>query len=387
MSMTVEETVLWLADKQAWMEDSIARLVAVNSFTENVAGGREVGALLQVDALAIPGLDCEARPSTRFADHLIFSTKPKSEKPPIALVGHLDTVFPPGTFEGFRRDGDLARGPGVLDMKGGLVVVASALRAIAETMGLGAIAPVRLIIVADEEVGSPEGQKIIQEAAVGANAALVFEAGRKEDKIITRRKGTGGITVVAKGKAAHAGANHRDGVNAIWALARFVDIAQQLTDYDRGITVNVGKFTGGQGKNTVPHEAEALLDIRFCTTVDGERLVGLLRDAASAACSGMEGANITLEGGIARFPLERSEESARLLAAYAACARASGLGGEEAPLIGGGSDASTTSAMGIASIDGLGPRGIGFHTKDEQIEVASLVPKAQALARFLVTGW
>ena len=101
----------------------------------------------------------------------------------------------------------------------------------------------------------------------------------------------------------------------------------------------------------------------------------------------MEGASITLQGGIARFPLERSDESAALLAAYAACARASGLGGDEAPLIGGGSDASTTSTMGIASIDGLGPRGIGFHTKDEQIEVASLVPKAQALARFLVAGW
>jgi glutamate carboxypeptidase len=387
MTMTVDDTVRWLADKQATMEESIARLVAINSFTENVAGGREVGALLRGDALAIAGLDCEIRPSTRFADHLIFSTEAKPDKPPIALVGHLDTVFPPGAFEGFHRDGDLARGPGVLDMKGGLVVVAMALRAIAETLGLEAIAPVRLIIVADEEVGSPEGQKIIQERALGANAALVFEAGRKEDRIITRRKGTGGITVLAKGKAAHAGANHRDGVNAIWALARFVDLAQKLTDYDRGITVNVGKFTGGQGKNTVPHEAEALLDIRFCTTLDGERLVERLRDAMAAACEGIAGASITLEGGIARFPLERSDQSAALLAAYAACAIASGLGGEEAPLIGGGSDASTTSTMGIASIDGLGPRGVGFHTKDEQIEVASLVPKAQALARFLVAGW
>lgn len=387
MTMTVDDTVQWLADKQPAMEEAIARLVSVNSFTENVAGGREVGALLQADALAIAGLDCEIRPSARFADHLIFSTKPKTEKRPIALVGHLDTVFPPGTFEGFHRDGDLARGPGVLDMKGGLVVVATSLRAIAETMGLGMIAPVRLIIVADEEVGSPEGQKIIQEIARGASAALVFEAGRKEDRIITRRKGTGGITMRATGKAAHAGANHRDGVNAIWALARFVDLAQKLTDYDRGVTVNVGKFTGGQGKNTVPHEAEALLDIRFCTTLDGERLVERLREAMTAACAGMTGASITLEGGIARFPLERSDESAALLAAYAACAVASGLGGGEAPLIGGGSDASTTSTMGIASIDGLGPRGVGFHTKDEQIEVASLVPKAQALARFLVAGW
>jgi glutamate carboxypeptidase len=97
------------------------------------------------------------------------------------------------------------------------------------------------------------------------------------------------------------------------------------------------------------------------------------------------GARIVFEGGIARQPLERTEASASLMQSYAACARASGLGGEEAPLIGGGSDASTSSSMGIASIDGLGPRGAGFHTKDERIEVATLVPKAQALARFLAS--
>ena len=364
----------------------IARLVAVNSFTENAEGGREVAVLLKSDALAIPGIDCEVHPSTRFADHLVFSTKAKVDQPPVALVGHLDTVFPPGSFEGFRRDGDLARGPGVLDMKGGLVVIAAALRAIAETVGLSAVAPLKLVIVADEEVGSPEGQKIIAEATKGARAALVFEAGRSADLIITRRKGTGAMTAIAEGKAAHAGNGHREGANAIWTLSRFVDAAQRLTDYDRGATVNVGKFTGGQGKNTVPDHAEALLDFRFCTTSDGDRLIRALVEASVVAADSVSGTRLRLEGGIARMPLERSEASAALLAAYGACARASGLGDGEAPLIGGGSDASTTSSMGIASIDGLGPRGIGFHTKDEQIEVASLVPKAQALARFLARG-
>jgi glutamate carboxypeptidase len=383
MPTFAESAAAWLSDKQRAMEDSIAALVDVNSFTDNPEGGRKVGTMLR-DLFAIQGLDVSVRESERYADHLVFRTQPKApNRNAVALVGHLDTVFPPGTFEGYRRDGDLARGPGVLDMKGGLVVVAYALRALAASGGLDALPPVRVVVVSDEEVGSPEGQGVILAAVSGASAALVFEAGRKADAIITRRKGTGGMSAAAHGKAAHAGANHRDGVNALWALARFVDRVQALTDYERGVTVNVGKITGGQGKNTVPDFAEGLIDVRFDTKADGDRLVLAVRQAAEEAARSVPGSRIEVQGGVARAPLERTEKSAALLAEYAACARACGLGDAEAPLIGGGSDASTTSAVGIASIDGLGPRGSGFHTKDELIEVSSLVPKAQAVARFL----
>jgi len=381
-----ESAARWLGGKQAAMEERIATLVEVNSFTDNVEGGRSVGGLLR-ELFTIAGLSSRVKPSARYADHLLFDSRAGASAPSVALVGHLDTVFPPGTFEGYRRDGDLARGPGVLDMKGGLVVVAFALQALAETVGLGAVAPLRIAIVADEEVGSPEGQGIIREGIAGADAALVFEAGRTNppDAIITRRKGTGGMTARAFGKAAHAGNNHKEGVNALWAIARFTDRVQSLTDYDRGVTVNVGKIAGGQGKNTVPHEAEAAIDIRFCSRADADALVAAIHRAAEETAASVPGSRITIEGGVARLPLERTEASAALMHAYAACARASGLGGDEAPLIGGGSDASTSSAMGIASIDGLGPRGVGFHTKDERIEVATLVPKAQALARFLAS--
>ena len=239
----------------------------------------------------------------------MFSTRGDASRRPIALIGHLDTVFPPGTFEGYQRDGELARGPGVLDMKGGLVVVAHALRAIAETVGLDAIAPIRLVIVADEEVGSPEGQGIIREAIADAQGALVFEAGRKGDAIITRRKGTGSMNAVATGRAAHAGNNHKEGKNAIWALARFVDRAQSLTDYARGVTVNVGVISGGTSKNTVPDSAEAQLDLRFETIADGEKLVSDLRAAAEA--HGVEGVTIAVTGGVARQPLERTDGERR----------------------------------------------------------------------------
>lgn len=377
----LDPALAWLSSHAGDMERLLEALVSVNSFTGNPDGGRRVAAILREALAPARALDLDVRKSDRFADHLVFGTRANGA--PVAIVGHLDTVFPPGTFEGFRRDGELARGPGVLDMKGGLVVAVFALRALAEAGVLEKL-PVRFVVVADEEVGSPESQPILRETCGHASAALVLEGGRERDLVITRRKGTGGLTATARGKAAHAGAQHQDGVNALWALARFVDRAQGLTDYARGVTVNVGKVTGGQGKNTVPDRGEAEIDIRFTSGADGEWLVTKLAEAAREAAASVPGSTVELEGGIGRLPLERSEASAALYAEYAACARASGLGGDEASLVGGGSDANTLSSAGVPAIDGLGPRGAAFHTKNERIEMATLVPKSAAMVRFLL---
>ncbi len=365
----------------------VEELCLVNSYTENLAGGNEVAALLARELAAIEGVQVRREPSSR-ADHVVAATRAAagSSAGAIAIVGHLDTVFPPGVFEGFRReDGTpaIARGPGVLDMKGGLVVAIEALRAVAAAGALGAL-PVRFVIVSDEEIGSPEGRPFLQREVGGAACALVLEAGRAKDAIITQRKGTGSATAVAAGRAAHAGNAHREGSNAIWALARFIDRAQSLTDYDRGVTVNVGKASGGQGKNTVPDHAEALVDFRFVRSADGEATFAALVQAATDAAASLPGTSIRVEGGLARTPLERTDANVALCAEYAACARAAGLGDGEAPLLGGGSDASSTAAIGIPSIDGLGPRGSGFHTREERIEIDTLVPKAEALARLLL---
>ncbi|HVY44914.1 MAG TPA: M20/M25/M40 family metallo-hydrolase [Minicystis sp.] len=372
-----------LAARVDVMLATIERLVTVNSYTDNKAGGAEVAAML-AEELAADGLTVRMEASERFAPHLVASTARAVESAAgaIAIVGHLDTVFPPGTFEGFRCEGGIARGPGVLDMKGGLVVAIEALRALA---WLGALdrAAVRFVIVSDEEVGSPEGQAILRKELAGAACALVLEAGRQGDLVITRRKGTGSVKAVARGVAAHAGNAHDKGKNAIWALARFVDRAQQLTDYARGVTVNVGSFHGGQSKNTVPDLAEAAVDFRFVNAEDQRAMIDALVEAGRAAAATVEGTSVEVKYGAGRTPLERTEANAALAAEYGACARAAGLGDGEAPLLGGGSDASTTAAMGIASIDGLGPRGTGFHTKEELIEIATLAPKAEAIARFV----
>lgn len=358
-----------------------------SSHTPDLDGNDRVAAAYLEAALALGrgALDGAAArgPTGKYGAHVSYSTAAgDAEDGAVLLVGHHDTVFPAASFSGFREDGALLRGPGVLDMKGGLVVMAYALGALAEA-GLLKRTPVRAVSVSDEEVGSPEGKGLVEHAARGAQAALVFESGRTNDLIVTQRKGTGGLTVTTFGKAAHAGNLHQEGRNAIWALARFIDRAQQLTDYPRGVTVNVGRIAGGIGKNTVPDRAEALVDFRFLDGADGERIFAALQQAATDAVATVPGTTIAVEGGVSRTPLLRTEASGALAARYAVCARASGLGGDESPLLGGGSDANTCAALGVPAIDGLGPRGRGFHTLDEHIERASLVPKAAALARFL----
>ena len=136
----------WLADKLPEMEGALSALVNVNSFTDNRDGGNRVGALLR-SVFSIEGLSAEVVPSERYANHLVFRSQGRAGAKPVGLIGHLDTVFPPGIFEGYRVDSDLRRGPGVLDMKGGLVVVAWALRSLAQSVGLSALPPLRVIIV------------------------------------------------------------------------------------------------------------------------------------------------------------------------------------------------------------------------------------------------
>jgi glutamate carboxypeptidase len=378
---SLDGALLWVLEQQAEMERLLAELVSQNSYTQNAAGVRLCQERFRERLERIP-LETALHDGGPFGPHLTFATEAiKRDRGPL-LIGHMDTVFPPGTFEGYRASEGVARGPGVLDMKGGLVVLAFALEALAREGRLAAI-PIQGIIVSDEEAGSPDSRTLLRRLCSRADCGLCFESGRAGDLIITRRKGTGAFRVLAVGKAAHAGNLHHEGVNAVWALAKFVDRAQGLTDYARGITVNVGKIEGGDARNTVPDRAMADVDFRFHTLADAGAVEEALRSCAVEVERAVPGARMTLTGGRARPPLERTAESAALKEVYAECQRASGLGDGEAPLLGGGSDAATTAEAGVPSIDGLGPRGAGFHTVEERIELETLPRKAQALVRFL----
>jgi glutamate carboxypeptidase len=372
-----EDAVAWVRAQRGAMESLLRALVEESSHTLDPRGVDAAGAVLRA---AVP-LPCRAVPGDRFGSHLFFEGARPGAEGGVVLVGHHDTVFAREVFAGYRAEGDVAFGPGVLDMKGGLVVMAFALRALEHVDALGRMA-LTMVSVADEEVGSPESAASLAAAARGAAAALVFEAGRAGDAIVTRRKGTVAITARAVGRAAHAGLAHAQGASAIRSMARFIEAAEALTDYPAGVTVNVGTIHGGTSKNTVPARCTAELDGRFERAADGEALVARLHGLVST--SSLPGVSLALDGGVARSPLERTEASAALLRRYGECQRLAGLGDGECPLQGGGSDASTTADAGVPSIDGLGPRGSGFHTLDERVELDSLVPKCEALVRFLL---
>lgn len=377
MGSRLSDAIGWLSGQRAALESFLERLVAQNSFTANRRGVEAV-ANLCAGQLRTLALDVELRASQRFGPHVLFSGK--AAGPPVFLVGHTDTVHPPGTFEGFRREGDRGLGPGTFDMKGGLAVMLFGLAAAKRAQLLERV-PLRGILVGDEEMGSPESQTFTRGHAAGAGCALCFESGRPGDLLITRRKGVGSVRAEARGVAAHAGNEPEKGKSAIWSLARFIDRAQGLTSAEQGVTVNVGVVSGGTTKNTIPAQAQCEVDVRFERAEDGRALVQQLQGVAAEVA--IPGTTIELAEASWRDPLERTAASSALAKEYGDCQRESGLGMGEAPLAGGGSDACTVGAMGIPTIDGLGPRGKAFHTANEEVDLGSLVPKALALLRFL----
>jgi glutamate carboxypeptidase len=358
------------------------KLVRINSFTKNVPGVDAVGEAL-CEALSDLPLEVARVDGAPWGAHYCFSTQAAASAPCTLLIGHHDTVFPPGSFEGFRADGTHAYGPGVLDMKGGLSLVVCVLHCLHDAGALEGL-PLRFVSVSDEEVGSPNSRTLLRELAGGARAALVFEAGRAHDAIVTARRGTGFARVGAHGRAAHAGNALNEGRNAIWALARFIDRAQALNAAIPGASLNTGLVQGGSSRNTVPAFAEAELDLRFDDGASQERLFAELERCAQEVSGQLQGTRIELELTVTREPWERSEASVALCQRYLACQREAGLSAGEAPRQGGGSDGNTVAACGLPVIDGLGPRGRGFHTPHEQVEIASFPLKAEALLRFLL---
>lgn len=366
---------------------ALARLVDQPSHTAATADVEAAARIL--DELAEEtGLVVERHAATdpKFADHRLYSTPSlRTEDAATALVGHIDTVHPRSTgFVSYAREGDVARGPGVLDMKSGLTVQLFALRAVRQVIGNYENLPVRVICVTDEEVGSPSSRDLYAELAPHLSNALVFEKGRDEDRIITCRKGGGTFKIEAHGNAVHAGNWHHLGVNAVHALALLVPRLEAITDYDRGITVNVGVFEGGTAKNTVPDHAAVTIDTRF---VEADRIADVKRAFDEVLATPMperlKTVRFELHGDVTRPPMEKTAEIDALRLAYEKHAATVGLGTGEAPRQGGFSDSNLLAAHGVPTIDGLGPWGEGAHSKTEWCSLDSLLKRTQALALYL----
>lgn len=372
------ELLAWLEQQQDPMIALLRDLVNTDSGSFDREGVARAGEVIR-QHLSERGIATESIAQADGSVSIRATVAPRAtpaDNAHVLLLGHRDTVFPKGTVaeRPFRVEDGRAYGPGVADMKAGLVMNAFVLEAFAR---FGAARPVVMLVTSDEEIASPASRPTIEAAARGARAVFNAEPGRPSGNIVSGRKGAMFLTVEVTGKAAHSGSAHDQGVSAIEELCRKVTALHALTDYESGTTVNVGLISGGQSVNTVAPRASARVDVRFRTMA-----------AMAAAESAIEAilATTHLPGTTTRLtekglflPVEPNATNQALFDHYVAAAAELGMtiGGE---YTGGSADSGFTSALGVPTVCGIGPVGARAHSPDEVCHLDTLIPRAKALA-------
>ncbi len=378
----------WLATQHDAMIDLLRRMVDIDSGSYDKPGIDAVGAVVE-QFLAGHGIAVERLPQSKHGDCLRAAAPWQGSAGPgggneaanILLMGHRDTVFPAG--EAARRpftvEGTTAYGPGVADMKAGLVMNCFVLAAFARFGG--SPAPVVALFTGDEEIGSPEGRPVIEAEARQARVVFNSEPGRATGNVVTGRKGGVFMAMRVTGKAAHSGGAFTAGISAIEELAHKIIAIHALTDLDRGITLNVGLVFGGQSVNTVAPWAEGQIDLRYVEPADRDDVMA--RIAAIIARSAVPGTktDLTIRGEFK--PLVQTEAARRLFDLYVDSAAANGLH-VEGEFSGGCADSGFTAGVGVPTICSVGPVGGKAHSPEEFLDLGSLVPRAQACARAIL---
>src|SRR6476660_7792575 len=367
--------VEWLGGQKSAMLSLLEDIVNIDGGSYDKAGVDAVGVRLRAFREE-QGIACETIANDKFGDALRATVGGPSNSA-IMLMGHRDTVFPKGepTRRPFRIENGKAYGPGVADMKAGLVMNAFVLAAF-QKFG-GAPAPLVGLFTSDEEIGSPACRPIIEAEARRARAVFNSEPGRPTGNVVNGRKGGVFMKMEITGKAAHSGGNFRDGISAIEELARKIIALHAITDLTRGTTVNVGLVSGGQTVNTVAPWAKCEIDLRYVTPPDREDAMAKIERIVAAG--NVPGTSATLEIAGEFKPLVAGPDNKRLFEHYASCARDLDLK-IEGEFTGGCADSGFTAGVGTPTICAVGPVGGKAHTPEEYLMVDSLVPRAQTLA-------
>ena len=356
----------------------LKRLVETESPSSNKAAVDRVAAIVAEECRSL-GAEVTVHPCAEAGDQLVAKF-PGGQGKPVILLSHMDTVFPLGTLARmpfYSRD-DKTYGPGVLDMKGGIVIALGAIRAL-QRAGLSASHPLVAVFTSDEEVGSLASRALIEQTCQGADVVFVLESGLLDGSLKTWRKGVGDFLVRVKGRASHAGGDHEKGRNAIEEMAHQVLNIQKMTDYGRGTTLNVGVIRGGTVPNVVPDACEAEVDLRVLQPGEAERI----QQAMLALRPVLEGTSVEVSGSLNRPPMPYNEISRAAFARAASIAAAS-LGIElKAGGSGGGSDGNFVAPLGVPVLDGMGAVGAEYHSEREFIFTESLVERARLLAALL----
>ncbi len=371
----------WLQPRQDAMIAELAGYVAIESGSYDVDGVNRVGREL-APAFENLGFTIDRVPGAGCGDHLVARRAGSGSGSLLALI-HLDTVWPAGTLaeNPFRIEDGRAFGPGVLDMKGGWVVLLNALRALGQ-LGLYGLAQTTVFMTADEELGSPTGRQHIEDLAKQAGWVVVMEPARTNGNLCIQRSMVGAVYLDVSGRTAHTIYADDRAASAIEEIAHKTLALNALNDPQRGVLVNVGTISGGSARQVIPDRATISVDLRAPTTTLGDELLGQVEEIASRQY--VPGTTTTMRGGVTRPAFEANEGTLKMLRLAQACGRELGvaLDGVSSQ---GGSDGSFTGGMGIPTLDGLGPEGANSCSRDEYVLVDSL-PRRAALLAGIIAG-
>ena len=365
-----------IAGHQPWLFRHLQALVEIESPSDNRAAVNRANDLVAELAAGIGGRVKRHR-QTGFGDVLELRFGPaRSKQEPVLLLGHLDTVWPVGTLRSMpwrQEDGRLS-GPGLLDMKAGVLIALTALKTLRE---LDISRPVTMLLNSDEEVGSTVSRPITERLAMRSSAVFVLEPAQGL-AYKTARKGVGQYDLHVTGVASHSGVDFARGHSAIREIARLIETVSDFTDPARGRTVNCGVVRGGTRSNVIAAEAHAEVDVRISKASDAARVDKLFRSlkVTDAGC------RLHVTGGINRPPMERMPGTVALFKRARKLAEQLGFWLEEAST-GGGSDGNFTSALGVPTLDGMGAVGEGAHAAHESILIEHLLPRTALLAAMI----
>jgi len=356
----------------SYLED-LKTIININSYTENKNGVDKVGKHMSTWLNAL-GFETVIYKRELLGDHLLFKTK-KQDGAKILLLGHNDTVFPKGYFEGFKEDNKWIYGPGVCDMKGGNIVALESLRNIFKENG--EIHNIDFLLVSDEETGSDDSKEVTSSIAKNYDYCFVFEAAGENLEVVTSRKGVGRYIIKIDGKASHAGTSYTKGINANLEGAIKLQKYSELINLNEGTIVNVGQIEGGIGINTVSPHCEMKMEFRFDKKSEQKRVMSAVEEITST--SYIEGTKSHAEGVIQRGVMEENLKQLELIKFFEE------LTSQKIPKEhrGGVSDANIVASCGVTTLDGFGPYGDGDHTLKERALKSSFIQRIEMMTKIL----
>lgn len=360
--------------------EELRPLIDIDCGTSNTAGVTAVAKMMQAKYQDL-GWHTELVDLGSQVGNGVFATnKPNAQQFDVLLVGHLDTVFPDGTAaeRPMSNDEHKAYGPGVSDMKSGLLNIVWAIRQLAAA-DLDRLA-IAVTMNPDEEVGSPSSHKWIGEYAKKSKCVLVAEAARADGSLVKARKGAAQYKLKFAGRASHAGNAPEQGRSTINELAHWILAVNKLAQPEVGTTLNVGVVKGGDAANIVPDKAEAIVDLRYRSNEEYQRVNQALLEMTKTSFTPDIGIELTQ---MSMSPaMDPSAETEKLMALVERCGKEEGIE-IKWQSVGGGSDANHTAALGIPSLDGFGPIGSNFHSPAEYLDLDSVLPRVNLLKRVI----